>query len=211
MFLSANLCAQVPCSEIFRRVNRFQARALCLHNCCKIRSWKQNQPNTFNYYRTTEAPTTNHRLYCIGEKSTVQLKCFLSEHHWLLLRTMRHTSIYLLFSKSPVLPVFSSFTQISLGEHLIAVWWEVSKPVQKLQGIFSPAAFIINIYIMKILFPPCLIWQPSIFASAWCKAESMWVCTQKNYPGTEGTPSTGTGNTSRSGAQLSCSPCKKCY
>lgn len=71
MFLSANLCAQVPCSEIFRRVNWFQARALCLHNCCKIRSSKQNQPNTFNYYRTTEAPTTNHRLYCIGEKGRV--------------------------------------------------------------------------------------------------------------------------------------------
>lgn len=43
-----HLCARVPYSEIFRRVSRFQARVLHLHNSCKIRSWKQNQPKTSN-------------------------------------------------------------------------------------------------------------------------------------------------------------------
>lgn len=72
------LCAQVPCSETFRRVDWLQAGVLCLHKNCKIRSWKQNQPNTSsvlqNYRSSHYKPLLF--LYQGKEKSSAQFKSF---------------------------------------------------------------------------------------------------------------------------------------
>lgn len=74
----AHLCAQVPCSETFRRVDWLQAGGLCLHKSCKIRSWKQNQPKTSsalqNYWSSRYKPSLF--VYQGKGKSNAQFKSF---------------------------------------------------------------------------------------------------------------------------------------
>lgn len=152
----------------------FRSAGFKLQNSCKIRSLKQTQQNSSNYLQDKWSSHCKPPLwlYWGREKSTVQLKSFLLEHHWLLLRAMRQITICVLLSISAVLPISSSFAQISLGEDLLpAVWWEAENTWIEASRYSQSCCFsyYFNLHIMHIQIPPCVSWQATTFLAR-CKA-----------------------------------------